>query len=63
MNKLELEGQNLGRALGPSTTFITEEQLHLKLKTQPKQLSGSPPLAFGLPGKIKKMTKLFIYYH
>ncbi len=58
MDKLKLTGQNLGRVLhcrlsrtciGHAIVHITK-QPNLKLKTRPKQLLGSLPLAFALPG-------------
>ncbi len=59
MDKLQLTEQNLGRAfnfrLGHACAYYTVAQItkqpNLKLKTQPKQLLGSLPLAFALPKK------------
>ncbi len=58
MDKLQLTGQNLGRVFNSRSDcmsamhlfFYEAKQLYLKLKTQPKQLLGYFPLAFGLPG-------------
>jgi hypothetical protein len=57
MDKLKLTGQNLGRVFhsGPGHACIghdiveTTKQPNLKLKTRPKQLLGSLPLAFAPP--------------
>jgi hypothetical protein len=57
MDKLKLTGQNQGRVfnsrlsracIGYAIVHITK-QPNLKLKTRPKQLLGSLPLAFALP--------------
>jgi hypothetical protein len=57
MDKLKLTGQNLGRVfhsrlrrtcIGHAIVHITK-QPNFKLKTGPKQLLGSLPLAFMLP--------------
>ncbi len=57
MDKLKLTGRNLGRVfnsrldracIGHAIVHITK-QPNLKLKTRPKQLLGSLPLAFVLP--------------
>jgi hypothetical protein len=58
MDKLKLIGRNLGRVfdfrLGHSCKKHAIEhvtkQANLTLKTRPKQLLGSLPLAFELPG-------------
>ena len=58
IEKLKLSGQNLsrvfnfrhGRVSAQCTSFTTEKLPSLKLKTRPKQLYGSLPLAFELPG-------------
>jgi hypothetical protein len=57
MDKLKLKGQNLGRVFNSRSSCICAMHLccleakwpSLKLKTQPKQLLGSLPLAFALP--------------
>jgi hypothetical protein len=57
MDKLQLTGQNLGRVFNSRSDCMSAmhlfcyeaEQLNLKLKTRPKQLLGSHPLAFALP--------------
>jgi hypothetical protein len=58
MDKIKLTGLNLGRVfnsrlgracIGHAIVHITK-QPNLKLKTRPKQLLGSLPLAFKLPG-------------
>jgi hypothetical protein len=58
--KLKITGQNLGwvfstrfyrACLGHAIVHVTK-QLNIKLKTRPKQLLGSLPLAFVLPGKV-----------
>jgi hypothetical protein len=55
MDKLKLTGQNLGRVCNSKLEHaivyasITKWP-NLKLKTRPKQLLGSLPLAFALPG-------------
>jgi hypothetical protein len=58
MDKLKLTGQNLGQVfnsrlghacIGHAIVHIANEP-NLKLKTRPKQLLGSLPLAFALPG-------------
>jgi hypothetical protein len=62
MDKLKLTGQNLGRVvycrLGRAcighAIVHTSKQPNFMLKTQPKQLLGSLPLAFALPGQSFK---------
>jgi hypothetical protein len=57
MGKLQLTGQYVGRVFNsrsgcmcPKPLFCYEaKQPNLKLKTQPKQLFGSLPIAFALP--------------
>jgi hypothetical protein len=60
MDKLKITGQNLGQVFhcrigftctGHAIIHITK-QPNLKLKTWPKQLLGSLPLAFALPTPI-----------
>ncbi len=60
MDKLKLTGRNLGRVFnsrlghackGHTIEHITK-QPNLKLETRPKQLLGSLPLAFTLPGYV-----------
>ncbi len=60
MDKLKLTGQNLGRVfhsrlgctcIGHAIVHITK-QPKLKLKTRPKKLGGSLPLAFALPEQM-----------
>jgi hypothetical protein len=57
MDKLDATGQNLGRVFNSrlgragiccAISYITKRP-NLKLKTQPKELLGSLPLAFALP--------------
>jgi hypothetical protein len=56
LDKLEITGQNqsrifnsrCGRSSVPCAFGTTRKQPSLKLKTQPKQLGGSLPLAFAL---------------
>jgi hypothetical protein len=58
MDKLYLIGRNLGQVLNSSSgcvhallLYFFETKLpNFKLKTQPKQLLGSPPLVIALPG-------------
>jgi hypothetical protein len=61
MDKLWLTGQNLGEVFNPrlgcsckcrAIAYFTK-QTSLKLKTWPKQLLGSLPLAFALPDKAQ----------
>jgi len=57
MDKLQLTGQNLGRVFNSRSGCMCAMHLccfeakwpSLKLKTRPKQLFGSLPLAFVLP--------------
>ncbi len=57
MNKLKLTGQNLGRVFNSRlervciycTSACMTKRPNIKLKTEPKQLLGSLPLAFALP--------------
>ncbi len=60
MDKHKLTGQNLGRVfhsrlgctcIGHAIVSITK-QPNLKLKTEPKQLLSSLPLAFVLPAQL-----------
>jgi hypothetical protein len=59
MDELWFKGQNLGRVFHSRSaracvytmqTGIAMKQPNLELKTQAKQLLGSPPLAFAHPG-------------
>ncbi len=63
MDKLKLTGRNLGRVfysglgracIGRAIVHRTK-QPNLKLKTRPKQLLGSLPLASVLPGGAPEM--------
>jgi hypothetical protein len=64
MDKLKLTGRNLGRVfhsrlchtcIGHAIVHITK-QPNLKLKTRPKQLLGSLPLAFALPARVYSLS-------
>ncbi len=65
MDKLQLTGQNLGRVFSSrrgcmcgTHLFCFEAKLpSLKLKTRPKQLLGSLPLAFALPDRCHPAPK------
>jgi len=69
MDKLKLRGPNLGRVFNSKLgrafvyaicyiAYITKWP-YLKLKTQPKQLLGSLPLAFVLPAVDKALISHF----
>ncbi len=69
MDKLKLARRNLGQVfnyrlghawIGHAIVLITK-QPNLKLKTQPKQLLGSLPLAFALPRCSLETLKAFIW--
>ncbi len=61
MDKLKLTGRNLGRvynsklrhAYAIALAYITNWP-NVKLKTRPKPVLGSLPLAFALPGSVLK---------
>ncbi len=69
MDKLQLTGQNLGRVFnsrmgcmcGVPFCCYEAKQTNLKLKTRPKQLLGSLPLAFALPG-LAYLILIACYY-
>jgi len=56
MDKIQLTGQNLGRVFNSRSDckspmhLFGYEAKQLKVKTRPKQLLGSLPLTFALPG-------------
>ncbi len=62
MDKLNIRGRNLGqvfnsklgRAHRAQAILHITKQPNLKLKTWPKQLLGSLPLAFALPGRLQQ---------
>jgi hypothetical protein len=62
MDKLQLAGQNLGRVFNSRSGCMCARHLfcyeakqpNLKLKTRPKQLLGSLPIGFALPGMRRK---------
>ncbi len=63
MDKLKLTGQNLGRVFNSrlglaciyhANAYVTK-QPNLKLKTRPKQLLDSLPLAFALPDEDNQL--------
>jgi hypothetical protein len=71
MDKLQLTGQNLGRVFNCRSGCMGALHLccyeakrpNLKLKTQPKQLLGSLPLAFVLLGqKNWRQNQLWPFY-